>query len=340
MNNDKDLVGNQELGNNSESEYVSDPQKEYVTDAQGEPQDNNTGNDSNEPKSEEEIKKEKKDKRRNAIKKIVPAVSVDNYRVLILVFALFSVLLSAFRVVVIKESVEFPGFTGENQWYKLATTAYTNTFLYLYAAGAVFAFIIALVSHKVEFGTRKRSNAFVFVSSLAGFCMVGCAGFLVYRMALTTDNVSKIEYWVIIFMLITGAFYAMDSVGFVSEKLKPWFATIVIGFGMTRLMEEFFRLSQQQFWSSNEYHFVSLVALMLFFVNNAKFHISEKAGIWYRFFGLFSALSLLVYSLPEIYITLFEPYYTDTALVFCIVDVTLACYSLTKLLSVKSSKQK
>ena len=170
--------------------------------------------------------------------------------------------------------------------------------------------------------------------------MVGCAGFFVYRLSIIDVPTSKLNYLVILLMLCTGAYFALDAVGFISNKTRPWFATLAVGFGIARLISEFLNLHDSQYLSSNEYHLVSLTALLLFFVNNARLHVYENAGIWYRFFGLISALSLMVYALPEIYISLFEPYYIDSVFVFCLVDAVLALYVIAKLLSVKNLKHK
>ena len=55
-------------------------------------------------------------------------------------------------------------------------------------------------------------------------------------------------------------------------------------------------------------------------------------------FGLFSALALMIYAIPEIYISLFEPYHVDSTFIFCIVDIGLASYVLSKLMSVNVCK--
>jgi len=277
---------------------------------------------------------------REKIKEKVPSMSGKTYRIAVLAFIAFVFFLTAFRVFTIEKSVEFPGFSGEGSFYKLKNTVYTSSFFVLYILGFVLALIISIFSHNVEFRTSKRSNPFIFISSLAGFCMVGCAGFFVYRLSIIDIPTSKLNYLVIILMLCTGAYFAMDAVGFISNKTRPWFTTIVVGFGITRLISEFLNLHDSQYLSSNEYHLVSLTVLLLFFVNNARLHVYENAGIWYRFFGLISALSLMVYALPEIYISLFEPYYIDSVFVFCLVDAVLALYVIAKLLSVKNLKYK
>ncbi len=279
---------------------------------------------------------EKPKKFRDKIKKMIPSLSGESYRFAVIVFTVFVAFLAAVRVFAIEQSVEFPGFSGEGSSYKLENTIYTSSFFVLYVLGCVAAFVISVFSHKVSFGTSKRSNPFIFISSLAGFCMVGCAGFFVYRLALIDASVSKLTYWVIILMLLTGAYFAMDAVGFITEKTRPLFSTVTVVFGIVRLISEFLSLHESQYLSSNEYHLVSLAALLLFFCNNARFHIYGKAGIWYRFFGLFAVLSLLVYALPEIYISLFEPYYVDSVFVFCLVDAVLAFYIIAKLLSVRN----
>ncbi len=285
-----------------------------------------------------EMESEQPKKLRDRIKKMIPSLSGESYRFAVIAFTVFVAFLAAIRVFAIEQSVEFPGFSGDGNSYKLENTIYTTSFLILYVIGCVAAFVISAFSHKVSFGTSKRSNPFIFISSLAGFCMVGCAGFFVYRLTLIDVPASKMTYWVIILMLLTGAYFAMDAVGFITEKTRPWFSTVTVVFGIVRLISEFLKLHESQYLSSNEYHLVSLTAVLLFFCNNARFHIYGKAGIWYRFFGLFSVLTLLAYALPEIYISLFEPYYVDSVFVFCLVDAVLAFYIIAKLLSVRNFK--
>ncbi|MBE6649436.1 MAG: hypothetical protein E7614_07965 [Ruminococcaceae bacterium] len=282
---------------------------------------------------------EKKTTFRDIIKEKFPSLSPTAYRIAVIAFCLYSVLLAVFRAFAIEKSVEFPGFTGGSDVYKLDDTVYTRVFFVLYCLGAVAAFLISLFSHKITYGANKRSNSFVFVSSLAGFCMVGCAGFFVYRMGLIEAEFSKLNYWIIIFMLLTGTFFAMDAVGFITKKTKPWFNVGVVIFSVLRVLSDFIELHGKQNVSSNEYHIVSLTALLIFFCCNSRLHIYGSANIWFRFFGLFAALSTIIYALPEIYISLFEPYYVDSIFIFCIVDAVLAFYVLTKLLSIRSIKE-
>jgi hypothetical protein len=186
----------------------------------------------------------------------------------------------------------------------------------------------------------KRSNLYVFVSSLAGFCMVGCAGFFMYRRTLREVETTNLEYFVIILMLFTGVYFALDAIGMASPKMKPWFATIVAVYGVARVFSEFMVLHEFQYFSSNEYHLVSLVATMLFLCSDARLQIYGKVGMTHTAFGLFAVLALWVYTVPEMYISLFSPlfapYYVDSVFIFCIVDVVFGFYIVAKLLSVRT----
>jgi hypothetical protein len=165
--------------------------------------------------------------------------------------------------------------------------------------------------------------------------MVGCAGFFIYRSTLFSSPVTKLGYWVIILMLFTGVYFAMDAVGFIGEKLRPIFSIGAVFFCIVRLAYEFITLHEFQECSSNEYHLLGLAFLLLFFSCNARLHVYGKVGFWYKTFGLCAALTLLIYSIPEMYISLFEPYYVDSVFIFCVVDAVLAFYVLSKLLSVR-----
>ncbi len=283
--------------------------------------------------------KEKKKNNKNTftdkVKKMIPGMSAETYKFAVMIYIIFIAVLSIIRVVAIEKSVQFPGFTGNNTNYKLDETIYTRVFTALYILGAIAAFVIGVFSHRVSFSTNKRSNSFVFVSSLAGFCMVGCAGFIVYRSTLLSTSMTKLGYWVIVLMLLTGVYFSMDAVGFVGEKSRPLFSLGTIGFGGVRLAYDFLDLHDVQRFSSNEYHLLSLSLLLIFFCCSTRLYIYGKVGFWYKTFGLFTALSLLIYSLPEIYILLFKPYYVDSTFIFCIVDAVLAFYILTKLWCVK-----
>ncbi|MBO7253793.1 MAG: hypothetical protein J6V36_00645, partial [Clostridia bacterium] len=101
------------------------------------------------------------------IKKKVPSMSGKTYRVAVIAFIAFVIFLTAFRIFTIEKSVEFPSFSGEGSSYKLENTVYTFSFFVLYILGCVVALIISIFSHNVEFGTSKRSNPFIFISSLA-----------------------------------------------------------------------------------------------------------------------------------------------------------------------------
>lgn len=284
---------------------------------------------------DQKLLKEKKPSLMDRLAKKLPPMSLERYRFSVVLYIVFIALMSILRVITIEKSIEFPGFTGENSNYKLEDTVYTKLFLILFVLGGVVSFLIGLFAYEIKYSRSKRSNVFVFVSSLAGFCMVGCAGFFIYRSTLVDIQMTRVGYISIILMLITGAYFAMDAIGFVGETSRPIFSMIAIGFGIARLMYEFIRLHDFQYYSSNEYHLISLIALLIFFCNDAKHVVYGKVGVIYKSIGLFASLSLLIYSLPEIYLSLFEPYYVDSNFIFCIVDVSLAFYVLAKLFSAR-----
>lgn len=267
----------------------------------------------------------------------IPSVSFESYIRVIIGYIVFIAVLCAVRVITIKNSVEFPGFTGESASYKLDDTIYTSVFALLYCIAGAMAFIIPLFSGKIGYSLTKRSNPFVFISSLAGFCMVGCSGFFIYRIRLVSESMTKLDIWVIILMLFTGAYFALDAVGFLTEKLKPVFSFGTIAFGMVRLASEFINNHDKQYLSSNEYHLLSLALVLLFFSHNTRFLIHKANNFWLKFFGLFASCSLLVYSVPELYLSISEPYYVDSVFIFCIIDFVLAIYILARLLSVKNA---
>ncbi len=267
----------------------------------------------------------------------IPSLSVKNYKMVVALFILVSVALSVFRVIVIENSVEAPGFVSENNYYKLENTSYTNLFMVICIACAFLALIFGCFSRKINFWENKHSNGFVFVSSLTGFCMVGCSGFFIYRIALDNEMLNNFDLASIILMLMTGAYFVMDAVGFISKKVRPFCYVGVVVFSIVRLMARFLELHDAQHVSSNEYHLVSLAVLLLFFASNARGNIDGKPSLVYPFFGLLSMVLLWVYSLPEIYILLYEPYYVDRTFIFCIIDAVLGMYVCAKLLSVKGT---
>ncbi len=265
----------------------------------------------------------------------LPSVSYNAYIKIIVGYIVLVAVMCAVRVITIKNSVEFPGFTGDRASYKLDDTIYTSVFTMLYFVVGAIAFIIPLFSGKIGYSLTKRSNPFVFISSLVGFCMVGCAGFFIYRVRLVSESMTNLDVWVIIFMLFTGSYLALDAVGFLSEKLKPVFSFGTIAFGISRLASEFINTHDKQYLSSNEYHLLSLALVLLFFSHNTRFLIHKENSFWLKFFGLFASFALLVYAVPELYLAISEPYYVDSVFIFCIVDLVLAIYILARLLSVK-----
>ncbi len=268
----------------------------------------------------------------------LPSLGVKNYKLIVVLFAVVSIALSVFRVFVIENSVEKPGFISENTYYKLENTPYTKLFLMLCVVCGFAALIFGIFSRKTNFWENKHSNGFVFVSSLTGFCMVGCSGFFVYRIALNNETFNKLDLLSIILMLMTGAYFVMEAVGFISKEVRPFCYVGVVVFSIVRLMANFIELHDSQHVSSNEYHLVGLVALLLFFTSNARGNIDGKPSLAYPFFGLLSMVLLWVYSLPEIYVLLYEPYYVDRTFIFCIIDAALGMYVCAKLLSVKDTK--
>lgn len=129
----------------------------------------------------------------------------------------------------------------------------------------------------------------------------------------------------------TGLFCtAKHSVGFLSfTALAPILLT------MFRLLGDFIKKSAAPFSSSGAYHFIGLIAVMLFFLLEGKSYLSPASATLYYFFGNVAVLFLLVYSVPDIVLHCFGAFKFDYHTAYSVADLGIATYIATSLSYVK-----
>ena len=154
------------------------------------------------------------------------------------------------------------------------------------------------------------------------------------------QDVSVLEILVIAFAIASALKFLLIGIrnhksdGLSSSSLAI-LSLFPIVFASLRLLNDFVKTSAIPMASSNAYHMISLVALLLFFLVEGKSYVSESKSVLVDFYGYVAIFSLLVYAIPDLVIHLFGTFDFDMAACFSIADLGFATYVITRLYSTK-----
>ncbi len=109
-----------------------------------------------------------------------------------------------------------------------------------------------------------------------------------------------------------------------------------IFFSALRLLDDFIQTSAIPFASSNGYHMVSLVAVLLFFLVEGKSYVFDSKSLLPEFFGYTAIFTLLVFAIPDVVLHSFGTFAFDSNTAFALTDIGFAIYITLRLHSAKA----
>lgn len=247
--------------------------------------------------------------------------------------------MSVLRVIIILGNIEQD--TLDTSTYFLDENASVYSF-----AGVTFLFIVLFFFMALKLG-RKRSCALskkcssCAISSLVcGFALLGEA--VIYLVSLLSDGSEPKWLGIAVLVFSVGSVIYFFYSGFHSqsrgnENLLAFAALMPILLSVFRLLSDFVRQSAIPLASSNAYHILSIIALMLFFLCEGKTLSGSGGAFTTSFFGYCAIFLLLVYALPNLFLHSYWLYAFDYLAAFSVVDVCFAVYVGARLHSLEIS---
>ena len=195
---------------------------------------------------------------------------------------------------------------------------------------ASFALIGTTIAYSFVFDARQKDPGF-FANGIHGRDMVD------------SQEPSVLEIFVIAFAVASALKFLLIGIrNHRIAKLKPSSVSILtlfpIIFSALRLLYDFIETSAIPFASSNAYHMVSLIAVLLFFLTEGKAYVSESKAVLPDFYGYTAIFMLSVFAIPNFILHVFGTLTFDIDAAFSIADIGIAVYVITKLYSSKTTE--
>jgi hypothetical protein len=193
---------------------------------------------------------------------------------------------------------------------------------------ASFALLGATIAYSFVFGESQKGPEFF-------------ANGMPQRDFVNLQQPSMLEIFVVAFAVASALKFLLIGIrNHKSAKLRSSSVAVLslfpIAFAALRLLNDFIATSAIPFASSNAYHMVSLIALLLFFLTEGKAYVSESKAFLPDFYGYTAIFMLSVYSIPNLVLSSFGTLTFDIDAAFSIADIGFAVYVITKLYSSKT----
>lgn len=270
--------------------------------------------------------------------------------------ALIGIIASVLRLVAIKSNSEDTSI----ELYSVDRNLTTDFVDYFYIACLVLIVVAALLCRGIVCGKKTTFSRLPSRISAAALSLMSAGVAIWYIVAeFLRDNVGyeNAEYYfmfnysygkvsersllfiaVIAALVISAAYFAYAALdGFGKNPLLfavASFAPIV--FAALRLIQDFLLQNRLMAWGyAYNYHLLSYAFLLLFFVNETRFATKQTNTALYVLFGLCAAVSLLVFSVPTVVLSLAWLETPDHNFVFCLLDILFAIYIFVRLFTFK-----
>ncbi len=257
-----------------------------------------------------------------------------------LVFGI-GLILSALRTVLISYTMEKNSVESDTYYLPDGNFA-VIAFAVVAVLFALFIAFMALASGK-RIVVLDHKGGVGPASVILGFLLFGTA--IIYLVSAARE---KADGGLMINLVMS--FAVLSSVAFLilgfrsnsAETSKNTLALLTvfpIVFSAFRLLSDFISASATPLASSGAYHILGLSAALLYFLCEGKSYVSDCFSRVYLLFGYLSIFCLLVYAVPNLILHCFGVFVFDYSSAFSAVDIGIAIYISTRIISAKLEKQ-
>lgn len=270
--------------------------------------------------------------------------------------ALVAVIASVLRLVAIKSNSAGPSV----ELYSVDRNLTTDFVDYFYIACLVLIVVASLFCRGIVCGKKPTFST---VPSRISFALLGLlsAGVSIWYIVaeFMRDNVGyeNAEYYfmfnysygevsersvlfilVIVCLMLCAAYFVFGA--FDGFGKNPFLFSIAsfapVAFSALKLIQDFLLQNRLMAWGyAYNYHLLSYAFLLLFFVNEVRFSAKQTNSALLILFGLCAAVSLLVFAVPTVVLSLVWLESPDHNFVFCLLDILFALYIFIRLFTLK-----
>lgn len=255
------------------------------------------------------------------------------YKISALAVLIVSLLLSFIRIGVLEKNIEidaagayFIDRNSETVGFVIFTCCFALTFLVL----------ALIIGKKANRFIDTENSPVVFSSALCGFMLMSTGLYYSYLyLASNSLQMNGGQFFVSILMILASALFlylALAKSG-VNKSALPFMRLIPALYAIVRLLVDFVVQNSLPENSATAFHILSLVLLMLFMVYEGKTSFGAAAMRTYLMVGYLCIFTMLLYSVPNLYITIKNPR-IDRFILFSAVDIVLSMYVFTRVYSV------
>ncbi len=250
-------------------------------------------------------------------------------------------ILSAFRTTLIAYTMEKNNVDCDT-YYLPDGHIWVTVFSIASVVFTLFAVLLALRSKNRPVVLDHKGSAGP-ASLVLGFLLAGAS--IIYAVsseAAKTAGGGMMKLVIIAAALSAVAFIVLGFRSNSPETSKSFLAVLTVFpilFSALRLLSDFIQTSATPLASSGAYHILGLTSVLLYFLSEGKSYVTESKSKTYFLFGYLSVVFLLIYAVPNFILHCFGVFMFDYSAAFSAVDVGIAIYVSTRMMTAKIKKE-
>ena len=256
------------------------------------------------------------------------------FKIFALVTAVVSLALAVYRIVVLKDNLELnvAGFD-----YYLDRSFNVTLFDILAGVCAMLLFITgAVLGRKAKGEFDYNNGGTIFMSALCGFMTFSTGAYFLYRYFSTDGIYEKADLIPLILLIASAAAFFYAATGMMSKRPKIYGALMLLPIILycARVFTEYSEQKHNPSQAIMVLHILSMLSLILFFVQEGKFSISRGSPALYCAFGALCVALLFVSSIPMLVLSAFWMLPLSDSVMYEAVDLVFALYILIRISAV------
>lgn len=257
------------------------------------------------------------------------------YKITALAVLGVSVLISIIRIGILDKNIEIESVSTESIYF-INRNSETIGFV-IFCGCFVLAFIVLafIIGKKADRFIDMETSPVVFSSALCGF-MLMATGFYYSYLFLTTKDIETGKFIISLMMIFASVMFlylALSKSG-ANKNIILFMRLIPALYAIVRLLVDFVEQNRLPENSAVAFHIISLVLLMIFMVYEGKSTFGTVAMRTYLAVGYLCVFFMMIYSVPNLFVTITKYPQLDKYILFSAVDIVLALYVFSRVYSV------
>ncbi len=257
------------------------------------------------------------------------------YKISSLVVLTVSLLISGIRTGILGKNIDIESVSKKNAYFIERNSETVGFVIFSVCFAVAFIALAIIIGKKAVKFIESEQSPVVFASALCGFMLMATGLYYSY-LYFTTNAIATGKFIISVTMIAASVMflYLALSKNDQYKTIIPVMRLIPIIYAFVRLLVDFVEQNSLPQNSAIAFHILSLAFLALFLVYDGKTVFGTIGMRAYLAIGYLCVFTLLVYSIPNLILTITKYPGLDRFILFSAVDIVLAFYVFARTYSV------